>query len=143
MADVRDALRTAAFRSGPGAEYNAVSNAVRQEASDAHVVFYEIVLPEADAGAWLRDVAVARFVRHLHSKRLAYESAEGVVVGVFDGDRFHLIQGPDFLAWYREYAGIDAEELRARMREWSSGGGAPKSGLPALLSAAPALREDD
>lgn len=143
MTRARDVLRTKAFRTGAGPEYNAVSQALRQEAADVPVVFYELVLPtdERDAWAWLCAVAVPRFVAYLGHKRLAPETADGVIVSVFDGDAFLLVRGPAFLACYREHEGIDDEEFRTRVRGWLSAGGRAVSGLPAALPAAPAEDE--
>lgn len=118
MAELRELLRARAFHEDAGAAYNQASYAVREGDPERRIAFYEVVLAADSDWAWLRDTVVPNLARHLEWKRYDPALGDGVVVTVFDGDRFLLVHTPELFALYREQEGIGDDVFRARLAAW-------------------------
>ncbi len=115
--DFRPALRARAFASGEGPSYNRVADRLRAEHTPAPLL-YEVVLGAGRGWPYLRDVVMPRLVAFLHHKRRDPLRGEGVVVALFDGDRFDLLECEALLAAYRELEDLDGAGFRARVTDW-------------------------
>jgi hypothetical protein len=134
MAGLRELLRARAFHEDAGPAYNQTSHAVREGDPERRIAFYEVVLATGSDWAWLRDTVVPNLARHLEWKRHDPALGDGVVVTIFDGDRFLLVHTPDLLALYREQEGLAEDAFRARVAAWV---GRPPPAPPPAISRAP------
>ena len=115
MADYRDLLFSKAFEVVAGPRYNEVSHRLR---ASRKVFFYEVTIQPDTPWKSLRDRVYPALARHLKYKSIPPVSAEGVVIALFFGEQFYLIEGGGFLAAYREIEGLDPEKFHIRVQEW-------------------------
>ena len=115
LADYRELLFSKAFRVVAGPRYNKVSHRLRVS---QNILFYEVILEPDTPWESLRDRVYPALARYLKYKSIAPDSAESVVVALFFREEFHLIEGREFLAAYREIEGLDPEEFHIRVQEW-------------------------
>ena len=115
MADYRDLLFSKAFQVVAGPSYNEVSHRLRVS---QNILFYEVILLPDTPWESLRNRVYPALARYLKYKSIALGSAEGVVIALFFGEQFYLIEGWEFLAAYREIEGLDPEEFQIRVQEW-------------------------
>jgi hypothetical protein len=118
LADYRDLLFSRALQVVPGPRYNEVSHRLRVSQD---ILFYEVILQPGTTWESLRDRVYPVLTRYLKYKSIPPESAEGVVVALFFKEEFHLIEGREFLAAYREIEGLDPEEFHTRVQQWLAG----------------------
>jgi hypothetical protein len=117
----RDILLSKAFLLVPGPEYNKVSYEMRGEGSMKKLTFYEVVLLQEQEWAHLRDRIYPSLVRYLKAKSVHLKRPAGVIISLFYGDCFHLIEAVEFLQAYREIEGIDSAAFQWRVRQWLAG----------------------
>jgi hypothetical protein len=115
LTDYRDLLFSRAFQVVPGPRYNEVSHRLRVSQD---ILFYEVILNPDTPWESLRDRVYPTLTRYLRYKSIPPESPEGVVVALFFKEEFHLIEGREFLAVYREIEGLDPEDFHTRVKKW-------------------------
>jgi len=147
-AELRDLLRRRAFHEDAGPAYNQTSHLVREGDPERRIHFYEVVLAAESDWAWVRDTVVPNLARHLEWKRYDPALGDGVVVTVFDGDRFFLVHTPDLFALYREQEGIGDDAFRARVAGWlgrrpSATPGPPIARAPLALPGPPSDADEE
>jgi hypothetical protein len=118
MADFRDILIAKSFSGGHGMEYNRRSDEIRRSRPGRPTLLYEVVLKEGDRWERFRDDIYPRLARFLRAKRLDPETGRGLVVTLFAGDRFHLIECPAFMDVYREMENLSPESFHFRVMQW-------------------------
>jgi hypothetical protein len=110
-------LFTKAFLVVPGPKYNQVSYEMREQSGE-RVTFYEVVLSDEQGWRHLREKVYPSFTRFLSAKSIDPLHPGGIVVSLFHGDHFYLIDAALFMRAYRELEGIDEAGLRSRVRQW-------------------------
>jgi hypothetical protein len=118
MADFRDMMIEKSFAGGHGMEYNRTSFKIRQSNPLRPTLLYEVVLDKNDRWERFRDDVFPRLARFLRAKRLDPETGRGLVVTLFLGDRFHLIECPAFMDVYREMENLSPESFHFRVLQW-------------------------
>jgi hypothetical protein len=118
LTDYRAFLFSRAFQVVAGPGYNEASHRLRVSQD---ILFYEVILQPGTTWESLRDRVYPALTRYLRYKSIPPESAEGVVVALFFKEEFHLIEGREFLAAYREIEGLDPEEFHTRVQQWLAG----------------------
>ena len=116
MSGFPEDLLSRAFRSGHGTQYNRVSYEMRE--SRPSVRFYEVVL-EPDA-RWdkLRDEVFPAMARYMRSKGLDPVTGTGLVVTLFHGERFHLLEGAEIVKAYIETERLNRAAYARRVERW-------------------------
>jgi hypothetical protein len=117
MSSYADMLASKATHTIPGREYNRYLDSF-VDPSGRISQFYEVPLLQEQPWSHLRDRVFPTFVQFLRSKSLNPETAEGVLVALFLGDRCHLIEGPRFLQAFREIEGLSSSAFHFRVLQW-------------------------
>jgi len=121
MADYRELLRDKAFETVAGASYNDLRRRRYPSVGEAGApLFYEVTVPATGLWEAFRDATFPPFVRWLESQKLDPESARGVVVAAFLGDRCHLLEGERFLEVLRDMESLTSSALHFRVLRWLS-----------------------
>jgi hypothetical protein len=116
--DYRDLLRERASEIVDGSAYNDHRRRRVEAGGDGRELFYEVLVPRAGDWTSFRDATFPPFVRWLKAQKREPESARGVVVAAFLGDRCHLIDGGRFLDLLREMERLNASALHFRVLQW-------------------------
>lgn len=119
MSDFRPRLLARAFRVVPGPEFNRVRRELIQQAEVAPVV-YEIQLPQGGSWEAFREATFPLLVRYLRSQGIDPEEPRLLVVAVFFGDRFYLIEGRELMRFLMEMEGLNPQALHWRVLQWLS-----------------------
>jgi len=127
MENYREFLFSKAFQVVHGTEYNQVSFKMREENRDILFSFYEVILHEDESWEQLRERVYPALVKYLKYKGFHLEFGTGCVVSLFFRDTFYLIEGPHFLAAFREIEGLSPSAFHSRVKEWLSGGSLNRS----------------
>jgi len=121
MGNYREFLFSKASQVVYGTEYNQVSFKMREENRDILFSFYEVILQENESWEQVRERVYPALVRYLKYKGFHPEFGTGCVVSLFFRDTFYLIEGPHFLAAFREIEGLSPSAFHSRVKEWLSG----------------------
>jgi len=114
---LKEALFTRAFLVVPGPKYNQVSYEMREESGEK-LFFYEVVLSAEQGWDHLREKVFPSLARFLKAKSIDPLHTRDIVVSLFHGDHFYLIEMSQFMLAYRELEGVDEAGLRSRVRQW-------------------------
>jgi len=109
-----------AFSTGPGMEYNRVAYELREANRGRTFVIYEIPPTEGYSWEHLKENVYPRLASFIRSKGLDPVSGKNLVITLFSAESYYLIDGPDFMALYREMEKINSEEFACLVEGWSS-----------------------
>jgi hypothetical protein len=118
MKNFKQVILSKAFSVIQGTDYNRVAQEMRE---DDFALFYEVVLPDHQTWADLKDRIYPSLARYLKYKSMDPESGSGLVVSVFHGERCYLIEAPSFFEAFRELEGLDRAAFHFRVVRWLSG----------------------
>lgn len=117
MSAFRDVIFSKAFKVVPGPDYNRTLGELYERLGEK-TLFYEVVMPDDTSWEAVREKIYPRFVRYMKNKSIDPETAPGVVVSVFFGDRCYIMQGRGFIEALREIEGLDSAALHFRVLRW-------------------------
>jgi hypothetical protein len=116
MAGFPGDLLERAFHSDHGMEYNRTSHELRNERPS--IRFYEVVLGQDQTWEGFRDEVFPSLVKYMKAKGLDPVRGTGIVITVFSGERFHLIEGPDLVSAYIENERLNEAAFATRVGRW-------------------------
>jgi len=118
--DYQEILFSKAFNVVPGMDYNQASYELRGLDKGISPIFYEVILKEGQSWQSLKDGVYPNLIRYLRYKAMDPGSGKGLIVSLFFGDKFYLIEGSEFIGAFCEMERIDRVTFRALVKRWLS-----------------------
>ncbi len=111
-----ESLLGKAFLRAHGREANDAIEVARREGAGARgpAVSYEVVLPAAEAAAYLTEKVLPRFVYFLDSRGLPIAEPSGVVISLFLGEALFFVHAGDFVDWLSAKSGVSFADMQHR-----------------------------